>query len=200
MKYVDPDGNDIFDSKWWNRNKDELIGIGIDGLEILTGIAGMEATFGVSMLMIGHGGVNAAWKIIKITTTTIISEIDGDKKADYYDNLLPNSTPGAALFGLMYLITKIDDSNYKDEKFMKMGGRIGDLIDMVLGIGLSKGMKNELTSMLNQDKELLTSLQRVLKFNKENIIATIGEEAYQIFSDLVLTKDSVNCLEDVYGN
>ena len=199
VRYIDPDGNDIFDSRWWHRNKDELIGIGFDGLEILTGIAGLEATFGVSQLMIAHGGVNAGWKLIKIMTTTLIAEIDGDAKADYIDNLLPGSMIGGALCGLAYLVTKIDGTNYKNEQFVKMCGRIGDLVDMAIGIGLSKSMDKEISNFLKSNPSMLTQLQKVLKYNKENVIAIIGEEAYQFFSDLVLTKDSANSIIDYYG-
>ena len=199
VKYIDPDGNDIFDSRWWHRNKDEIIGIGFDGLEILTGVAGLEATFGVSSLMIAHGGTNAAWKMLKIMTTTLIAEMDGDAKADYIDNMLPESMAGAALYGLAYLVTKIDGSNYKNEQFVKMCGRIGDLIDVAIGIGLSKGMDKEISNLLSKNPSMLTQLQKVLKYNKENVIAIIGEEAYQIFSDFVLTKDTANSIVDFYG-
>lgn len=199
VRYVDPDGRTAFDARWWNRNKDEIIGICFDGLEIFTGVASLEVTFGLSKLMIAHGGINAGWKLIKIMTTTVIVELDGDAKADYIDNLLPGSMAGATLYGLAYLATKIEGTNYKEEQCMKMWGRIGDLVDMTIGLGLSKGMDKEISTLLKSDPAMLTQLQRVLKYNKENVIAIIGEEAYQIFSDLVLTKDTVNSIIDYYG-
>ncbi len=198
IRYTDPDGRKIFDSNWWRRNRDELIGIGLDSLEIITGIVGLEVTFGVSSLMVIQGSANAGWKIIKIMVTTYIADVDGDEKADYVDSILPESAMGAAFYGLAYLVTKIDGSNYKDEQFCEMMGKIGDLFDMVVGLGLSFKLDKQISNLISQDASMLTNLQKVLKYNKENVIATIGEEGYQLFSSLVLVDNLNNDINDYY--
>lgn len=200
IRYTDPDGRKIFDSNWWRRNRDELIGIGLDSLEIITGIVGLEVTFGVSSLMVIQGSANAGWKIIKIIVTTYIADVDGDEKADYVDSILPESAMGAAFYGLAYLVTKIDGSNYKDEQFCEMMGKIGDLFDMVVGLGLSFKLDKQISNLISQDASMLTNLQKVLKYNKENVIATIGEEGYQLFSNLVLVDNLNNDINDYYYN
>ena len=198
VKYVDPDGNKIFDARWWKRNKDEIIGFTFDTLEFLTGIAGLKVTFGLSSSMIAHSSASACWKLLKVTVTTIIAEVDGDENADYVDNIFPSSAIGATMYGIAYLVTKLDDTNFRDDQFKKMAGRIGDVLDMALGIGLAKGMDKEISSLLSNNPSMLTKLQQVLKFNKENLIAIIGEGAYQWFSDFVLTDETVNTMVDFY--
>ena len=107
MRYTDPDGREVFDSRWWKRNYDEILGIGFDVLEIATGIASLEVAGPFSVCMIVQGGANAVWKTAKIVTTTIIAEIEGDEKADYIDHLLPESIIGAVLYGIACFVQKI---------------------------------------------------------------------------------------------
>ena len=195
---MDPDGRAVFDARWWNRNKDELIGIGLDAVEIATGLVGSEVTFGLSGFMVFHGSVNAIWKSAKIITTSIIAEIYGDDKADYIDSMFPNSAIGAVGYGLAYLITSLEGSGYRAEQFKKMAGTVGDLVDMGIGLGLSAGMNKEISDLLAKDPKMLTALQNVLKLNKENIIATIGETTYQWLSDLCQVKSTADALMDYY--
>ena len=65
--------------------------------------------------------------------------------------------------------------------------------------GLSKSVKKSLKEIFLKDPSILTKLQKALKLNKENIIIMIGEEAYQFFSDLVLTKDAGKSFVEYYG-
>ncbi len=199
MRYTDPDGREVFDSRWWKRNYDEILGIGFDVLEIATGIASLEVAGPFSVCMIVQGGANAVWKTAKIVTTTIIAEIEGDEKADYIDHLLPESIIGAVLYGIAYIVTKIDGQENQAEACRKWFGRLGDLLDLAIGIGLSKSVEKSLKEIFLKDPSMLTKLQKALKLNKENIITMIGEEAYQFFSDLVLTKDAGKSFVEYYG-
>ena len=65
--------------------------------------------------------------------------------------------------------------------------------------GLSKSVKKSLKEIFLKDPSILTKLQKALMLNKENIIIMIGEEAYQFFSDLVLTKDAGKSFVEYYG-
>ena len=198
VRYIDPDGREVFDFRWWKRNKDELIGIGFDVLEIATGLASFEVTCGISTAMVVQGSANASWKLVKILTTSIIAEFEGNDKADYVDSMFPNSAPGAVLYGIAYLIKSLDGYSYRSEQFKKMAGAVGDTIDMTIGLALSAGMDKEISALLSKDPKMLTTLQKALKLNKESIIATIGETAYQWISDLCQTASTADAIMDCY--
>ena len=198
VRYIDPDGRDISIGRWLLRNSDELGGMLFDGIEIATGIAGVEATFGISATMIFKGGSDFATKFTKVVITTYIAETQGDDKADYIDSLFPNSALGAVFYGLACIVSEIEGYGYKEEQFKKMWGSIGDALDMGIGLGLSLGMNKDISALLNKDPQLLTKLQRVLKLNKENVIATVGESTYQLLFNWLQINSTANAVMDYY--
>ena len=200
VRYVDPDGRKVFDHQWWNRNKDELIGILIDGVEVYVGFQGLGATAGVSLWMIRQGIANASWKIIKVTITSIVDEFDGADKADFVDNLFANSAIGATLYFLGWCANKLSHSNYKNDEFNRMCGLIGDCIDMAIGVALSGAMEGDITkSIAGLSSEEQSFLQKVFLENKSFFVTRIGEELYGWISNGLLINDTANAMEDFYN-
>ncbi|MBQ9538765.1 MAG: hypothetical protein IJU95_05800 [Treponema sp.] len=202
VRYTDPDGREIFDSHWWYRNKEELAGLFFDSIEVVTGVYGSGVTCGVSLVMTIQGVSNITWKLLKITITSVIDEIDGSKKADYVDNLFADSALGAVLYCIAWCITKMDNTTgFRNDSFKKMAGRIGDCLDMAIGLASSRCMSGDIQKELSTiPKSEQTVLQKALILNDSFFFTRLGEEVYQKLMDALLINDTSNSIYDYYGD
>ncbi|MBR4791545.1 MAG: hypothetical protein IK024_11690 [Treponema sp.] len=200
IKYTDPDGREVFDSRWWKRNSDEIFGLIIDGVEIYVGVQGLGATAGMSVWMMRQGIANASYKVLKIVWTSVVDEIDGSDKADYVDSLFANSFIGGCLYFIAWLSTKISGFNYKDDECKKMFGKIGDCLDMAVGWALSWSMDGKIQDALNAlPVEARSFLQKVYIANKSFLISRLGEELYEKIANGLLIKDTADAIMDYYN-
>ena len=200
IKYEDPDGEKIFDARWWRRNWDNLISLGVNAAEVVigagiistTGITGAGAFYGAAMTI--HGGLNTALSICKITYTTIMADMYGDDYADGIDSRLPDT----ALGFVGYMMGSFADAmvGYTDSAFPEKVGALFDLFDAGCGIALSfcagnfnkavDSFAKEVGSIIPKNKlvQLQKYLERAEKFTAVNFIKGIIEK-YDTISGII---------------
>jgi len=148
IMYFDPNGNQIFDARWWGRNWDNMIGIAANTLEISAGIGAIAGSSGIGTpigaIMIAHGTINNVVAVVKIYVTTKAAEQFGDDYADKMDNDLPDSFIGMAFyFAGEALMTRSD--GITPEQL----GAAGDLADFAFGLLFAHISAKELTKTLD---------------------------------------------------
>ena len=146
VKYTDPDGRVAFDACWWNRNWDNLISLGINfsefvtgvGIAGTTGITGAGAFYGTAMAV--HGGLNTAVSVCKITYTTIMADMYGDAYADRLDARLPDTALGFVGFMMGSLADAM--VGYSGSNSAEKVGALFDIFDTACGIAISMNLSN----------------------------------------------------------
>lgn len=146
VKYTDPDGRTAFDARWWNRNWDNLISLGINfsefvtgvGIAGTTGITGAGAFYGTAMAV--HGGLNTAVSVCKIAYTTVMADMYGDDYADRLDARLPDT----ALGFVGYMMGSLADAlvGYSGSNSAEKVGALFDIFDTTCGIAISVNLGN----------------------------------------------------------
>ena len=146
IRYTDPDGRTAFDARWWSRNWDNLISLGINFSEFLTGvgiagttgITGAGAFYGTAMAV--HGGLNTAVSVCKIAYTTVMADMYGDDYADRLDARLPDT----ALGFVGYMMGSLADAlvGYSGSNSAEKVGALFDIFDTACGIAISMNLGN----------------------------------------------------------
>jgi len=142
VRYVDPDGRSISIKRWIQRNWDNLISLNINIAEIFSGAGIVSSTLisglGTFMggMMITQGSLNFIACVGKIIVTTIAADLYGEDYADMLDASMPDSAIGFVSYGIGFL-AEILAGSQSNHSFAESAGAIGDLLDIVCGIGIS---------------------------------------------------------------
>jgi hypothetical protein len=156
LKYTDPDGKKIFDSRWWARNWDNLASAGLGVAEAVAGagIAGATGITGAGAfaggLMVIHGGANAFVQASKITITTIAADLHGDNYADVMDLSMPDTAIGVVTWALGLAAEAI--TGFTADNTAEKAGAVGDLLDIAVGLGISGAVSRNLTRAIQSFK------------------------------------------------
>lgn len=205
IAYLDPNGNEIFDSRWWKRNADNLIDLGFNLAEMIAGIAIATSTSVTGAgafaggLMAFHGGSNAAIQLIKISITTIAADNYGDDFADQLDTNLPDSLIGM----VSYLIGMTSEAIVGGPSFgfKEKAGAFGDILDIAVGVAISMNCEKVLLKQVKgfmkssgkylSEKQLL-QLQKYLKSAERNKAAKLIQGLIEMGRNMKSYKDNVD--------
>ena len=155
VRYMDPDGKAVSSTRWLYRNWDNLLSLGINVSEIVSGAGIASATVitgagaFVGTVMIVHGSVNTIAGIGKIVATTIAADLHGEDYADILDNTIPDTAIGFVGYG-MGLLTEIIVGEKSDGSFAEKVGAFGDLLDVACGVVISANASKILTKNINE--------------------------------------------------
>jgi RHS repeat-associated protein len=151
VRYIDPDGRVIFDSRWVARNWDNMISLGLNVAEVISGGAIAGATgvsgFGAFMggMMVIHGSVNTIASLGKIVATTFAADMYGDDYADAIDKSMPDTALGFIGYGIGLLTEAMVGGGYNKGDFAEKAGALMDLLDIACGVSMSGAAGKELT-------------------------------------------------------
>lgn len=155
VRYIDPDGRSISGTRWLSRNWDNLLSIGINISEIVSG-AGIATATGVTGagafmggLMVAHGSINTIAGIGKIVTTTIAADLHGEDYADKLDASMPDTAIGFVGYG-MGLLAEALTGGASDGTFAEKVGALGDLLDVACGLAISANAGKVLNKNINE--------------------------------------------------
>ena len=155
VRHTAPDGKSIFETRWLSRNWDNLLSIGINiseivsgtGIATATGVTGAGAFMGG--LMVVHGSVNTIAGIGKIVATTIAADLHGDDYADKLDVGMPDTAIGFVGYGMGVLAEALG-GGFSDGAFAEKVGALVDLLDVACGIAISANAGKVLTKNINE--------------------------------------------------
>jgi uncharacterized protein YdbL (DUF1318 family) len=156
VKYTDPDGRKIFDSRWFARNWDNLLSAGLGVAEAAAGvsIAGATDITGAGAFaggrMVAYGGANVFVQASKISITTIAADLCGDNYADAMDSSMPDTAIGVATWALGLVAETI--TGFTADNTAEKAGAVGDLLDIAVGLGMSVAVSKNLTKAIQSFK------------------------------------------------
>ena len=110
---------------------------------------------------------------------------------------LLSSAIGALTYGLDCLTDYI--VGYKNEKWELEMFAVGDILDFVIGVGLSSGFEKSVTeafSKMNPDQ--MNKFEKILKMAKNNKVVQISENAYNIHTGIIQDVKTSRALVEVY--
>jgi hypothetical protein len=209
VKYTDPDGRDIFDSRWFSRNWDNLLSAGLSISEVAVGVGIVGAT-GITgagafagSLMIVHGGSNALIQASKITITTIASNLYGDNYGDSLDANMPDTAVGVTSWAIGLAAEAI--TGFYADNTAEKAGAVGDLLDIAVGLGISGAVSKTLVSSVKSFKNSvgnqisrndLAKLNIYLEKSGRNSIAKIVQGIIENFDRVATFKDNTDQLTE----
>ena len=210
VKYTDPDGEKLFDSRWWSRNWDNLVSLGLNAFEVVagasiataTGVTGAGAFMG--SLMVTHGSANSIATLGKIIATSLAAEMHGDDYADKLDASMPDTALGFIGYGLGLMADAIiGDASYDNGKMTEKIGALGDLVDIACGIAISgnagKNLNNAIASFMKSSGKYLSKtdflkLQKYLQMTHKVNAAKIVEGIVENYDRFTGLKDNMKQL------
>ena len=210
VKYTDPDGEKLFDSRWWSRNWDNLVSLGLNAFEVVagasiataTGVTGAGAFMG--SLMVTHGSANSIATLGKIIATSLAAEMHGDDYADKLDASMPDTALGFIGYGLGLMADAIiGDASYDNGKMTEKIGALGDFVDIACGIAISsnagKNLNNAITSFMKSSGKYLSKtdflkLQKYLQMTHKVNAAKIVEGIVENYDRFTSLKDNMKQL------
>ena len=190
IRFTDPDGSMDF-IRWMGRNWGNALSAGFDGLEIAAGGAGEGETFGLSTLLIFHGGINLSTVLAKMAVTSAIAALQGDDAADKIEHDWPSTAVGWVGYGIGALAVALSSNpNYKGQEWRTAAGTLFDMIDTGIGLGMGGALGKEITKALeNAGPDELKALQKFYLTNEKNIVAKYGEGASQAIQAILGIND-----------
>jgi len=201
VKYTDPDGRET--SRWFSRNWDNLISLGLNISEAVSGLAISSATgitgAGAFMgsLMVAHGGINAVASVGKIVTTTIAAELYGEGYADKLDQIMPDTMIGFISYGMGLLAETLAGVSSNSD-FAEKVGAFGDLIDIACGLAISisagKILNQNIKSFMKTSGSLI-SKNDLLKL-QNYLLDTKKLSAAKILQGIIENYDRVTSIKD----
>lgn len=123
--------------------------------------------------------------------------LSGDAVADLADVNMPSSAIGALTYGLACLTDYI--VGYKNEKWELEMSAVGDILDFVIGVGLSSGFEKSVTeafSKMNPDK--MNKFEKLLKMAKNNKVVQISENDYNVLTGIIQDVKTSKALVEAY--
>ena len=210
VKYTDPDGEKLFDSRWWSRNWDNLVSLGLNAFEVVagasiataTGVTGAGAFMG--SLMVTHGSANSIATLGKIIATSFAAEMHGDDYADKLDASMPDTALGFIGYGLGLMADAIiGDASYDNGKMTEKIGALGDLVDIACGLAISgnagKNLNNAIASFMKSSGKYLSKtdflkLQKYLQMTHKVNAAKIVEGLVENYDRFTGLKDNMKQL------
>ncbi|MBM7024261.1 RHS repeat-associated core domain-containing protein [Treponema sp. Marseille-Q4523] len=201
VKYTDPDGRET--SRWFSRNWNNLISLGLNISEAVSGLAISSATgitgAGAFMgsLMVAHGGINAVASVGKIVTTTIAAELYGEDYADKLDQIMPDTMIGFISYGMGLLAETLAGVSSNSD-FAEKVGAFGDLIDIACGLAISisagKILNQNIKSFMKTSGSLI-SKNDLLKL-QNYLLDTKKLSAAKILQGIIENYDRVTSIKD----
>jgi hypothetical protein len=187
----------IVSSRWIQRNWDELLALGIDIVEVITGVISLVHSFGISSLMIIHGGTNSLAVVIKIFITTSIALNIGDDEADIADTNMPSTAIGMIAYGIAALAIALTGFNYRSDDFKRLWGGIGDMFDFAIGLCLGLALRSAVKQALAlATPQKLESLKTILRTVDKNILIKFSKPVYEfLIGTLGIINTSININE-----
>jgi len=189
----------IVSSRWIQRNWDELITLGINIMEVITGTISLSYSFGLSALMIIHGGTNTLTTVIKMFITTSIALNIGDDEADIADVNIPSTSLGMLGYGIATLAIALTGFNYRGDDFKRLWGGIGEMLDFAFGFGLSLGLRSAVKQSLSiTSPQKIEILKNIIRTADRNILLRIGPTVYELLTGVLGIVNTSTDIQEYY--